>query len=246
MENENTMREVWENTNWSEQLWRYFKVERFVQTLETSRLYFAAPTQFADKFEGARAVMPPDFPVDPRYAEMDHAEKAFFALKKLMKINCWHRADYESDAMWKLYAEQSKGVALCSTPERIRAAITPFRLDPKYKPETIWFGAVDYYDLMKVRLKFLGMKAYFCKHQAFSWEREFRLLISLEMASEFGVNTPDLGVDVEINLDTLVERIMLGPELSDDERKTIIAHSQKVGLGDRVCKSSLLGQPRFY
>lgn len=36
-------------------------------------------------------------------------EDAFFSLRKFMKINCRHRADYESDAMWKLYAEQSKG-----------------------------------------------------------------------------------------------------------------------------------------
>jgi hypothetical protein len=241
------MRDVWETEiDRNEQLWRYFKVERFVWTLENSRLYFASPTQFGDRFEGARAVLPPDFPVDPRYTDMEGMERAFYALRKLMKINCWHRADYESDAMWKLYADQSKGVALCSTPERMRAGVTPFRLDPKYQPEIMWAGPVTYYDLLTTRLNVLGMKTYFCKHQAFSWEREFRLLVSLEMASEFGVNTPDLGIEVEVKLDTLVERIMLGPELSEDERQIIINQSRKVGLGDKVCESSLLGQPRFF
>ena len=56
---------------------------------------------------------------------MDEINRRF---KRLYKLNCWHRADYESNAMWHLYAEQSKGVAICSTPDRMRAAIAPFRL----------------------------------------------------------------------------------------------------------------------
>ena len=88
-----------------------------------------------------------------------------------MKISCWHRADYESDALWKLYAAEHKGVAICSTPERMRAAIQPFRLQPTYGTEDLWAGPVKYHDLMKVRLR-AGKELYFCKHQAFSWELE--------------------------------------------------------------------------
>lgn len=194
------MRQIWrEEVEWREELWRYFKTGRFVWTLENSRLYFAASTQFTDKFEGAAAVIPPDFPLDPRYADMDHLERAYFEWRKLMKISCWHRAEFESDAMWRLYAEESKGVAVCSTPERLREAIQPFRLRPTYGTEDVWCGPVRYFDLMKVRLK-QGKELFFCKHQAFAWEREFRLLISLMQASEFGVDTPDDGVEVEVNL----------------------------------------------
>jgi len=240
------MRQIWDDEiDSAERLWRYFKVGRFVSMLESSRLYFAAPTQFADRFEGAAAVLPPDFPVDSRYQEMEFAEGAVFALRKLMKISCWHRAEYESDAMWKLYAEQSKGVAICTTPNRMRAAIKPFRLDPAYGIEDLWVGPVSYFDLMKIRLRRLGKKRYFCKHLAFSWEREFRLLISLEMASEFGVKTPEKGIEVEVYLDALIEHIVLGPELSKDECDLIVEKSRKVGIGERVRKSSLLGQPRF-
>ena len=62
------MREIWkEGIDWSEPLWRYFKVSRFAWTLENAKLYFAAATQFTDRFDGAAAVLPPDFPIDPRY-----------------------------------------------------------------------------------------------------------------------------------------------------------------------------------
>src|SRR6185312_10229211 len=98
--------------------------------IEKSRLFFASANQFADPFEGAVAIISPDYPVDPRYAEPSDSERAFRELKRLTKINCWHRAEYESDMMWRLYAEDSKGIAICTTPERIRAACQPFRLAP--------------------------------------------------------------------------------------------------------------------
>jgi hypothetical protein len=52
-------------------------------------------------------------------------------------------------------------------------------------------------------------------------------------------------VGVDANLDTLIERIMLGPELSKDGMEVAIEQSRKVGLGDRLCKSSLLGTAPF-
>jgi hypothetical protein len=240
------MRSVWNaELNWGEPLWRYLKTERFIWMVENSCAYFAAATQFLDRFEGAVAVMPPDFPIDPRYGEPSGAEKAFRELKRLTKMNCWHRADYESDAMWKLYAEESKGVAICSTPERMREAFRPFRLAPDYGVEDLWAGDVRYEDLLKLRMKTGMLDRFFAKHKAFSWEREFRLAISVRTAEEFGVNVPELGIQVSVDIATLIERIMLGPALSPEDRDLIISHAQKARLGGRICKSSLLGQPRY-
>lgn len=96
----------------AEPLWRYFKTDRFLDILQSSRLYFAAALQFEDPFEGAVAVLPPGFPVDPRYANLESGERAFEELRRLTKVSCWHRAAYESDAMWQLYAGSRKGVAI--------------------------------------------------------------------------------------------------------------------------------------
>jgi hypothetical protein len=214
--------------------------------LENAKLYFAATTQFADRFEGAAAVLPPDFPIDPRYLEPEQMDEINRRFKRLYKVNCWHRADYESNAMWHLYAEQSKGVAICSTPDRMRAAINPFRLRPTWGTEDLWAGPVRYVDLLQVRLRSLGNDRYFHKHRAFEWEREFRLLISLLQADEFTGEAPDDGIEVEVKLDALIERVMVGPELSKDEMEIVIEQSKKAALGDRICKSSLLGEPRVF
>ena len=219
------MQYIWENEiKGSENLWRYLTTERFVNLIECAHLYFAAANQFEDPFEGAVAIQPYDFPIDPRYQEGDTSERSFRELKRLTKINCWHLSDYESNAMWNLYADTRKGVAICSTPDRIKKALQPFKLAPKYGAENLWAGLVRYEDLLKVRLKVNGLERFFYKHQAFSWEREFRLVISVELAEEYGVSIPELGIDVDVSIVDLIENIMLGPALSALDRDLIVDH----------------------
>ena len=156
------MRElVRDSINWDASLWRYLRSERFIHMLETRTMYFASANEFEDEFEGAVAVQMNEGPEDPRYSGMEWTELAFFALKRLTKISCWHVAKYESDAMWRLYAEKNKGVAICTTPERMRDAFKPFRLRPDYGSEDIWAGPVTYVDLTQVRMKGAGMMGRF-------------------------------------------------------------------------------------
>lgn len=231
--------------DWSEPLWRYFNVERFVSMADTSSIYFASARQFKDSFEGAVAIMPPSFPVDKRYAEPDSGECAFEQLKRLTKINCWHRAAYESDAMWQLYTEKSKGVAICTTPERIQAAAKPFRLEPEYGYEEMFAGNVEYVDLLQTRMKVSMLDRFFFKHMAFSREREFRLAISVRQAEENGVQVPELGIHVSFNLAVLVETIFLGPSLKPHEVELVTNAAARHGLANRIRQSSLLGKPRY-
>lgn len=208
-------------------------------------MYFASPNQFKDPFEGAVAVQTDVAAADPRYAEMEHTEKAFFELKRLTKLNCWHRAEYESDAMWKLYSGESKGVALCSSPARMRKALSPFRLKPEYAEEELWGSPVRYVDLTQVRMKAGMLDRFFVKHRAFEWEREFRLAISVRTAEEFGVAVPAKGIEVSVNLDALIDHIIVGPEIPARERSRVEAIAKDAGFGDRVRYSSLLGKPRY-
>ena len=198
----------------NELLWRYMSVARFEDVITTSRLYFAAATQFPDEFEGAVAIMPPEFPVDPRYEEMEPDERAFYGLKRLTKISCWHRAEYESNMMWKLYGDTDKGVAIRSTYDRMQAACKRVRLAPTYGDETIYAGPVTYVDFGRVRLRPIhDVRRFFYKHLAFATEQEFRFAISLAGAVDGGAggDVPEEGVRVEIDTDTdvLVECVVL-------------------------------------
>jgi hypothetical protein len=120
------MRIVGDTPNATEPLWRYFKTERLIEFMQTEEVYFDSARQFQDRFEGAVAVLPPEFQIDPRYTKPEFFESAFEELRRLTKISCWHRATYESDAMWQLYANTWKGVAIQTSLERIKAAAQPF------------------------------------------------------------------------------------------------------------------------
>jgi hypothetical protein len=229
----------------NEPLWRYFKTERFLELLQSSHLYFASARQFADPFEGAVAVLPAGFPIDPRYAEIEHDERAFEELRRLTKVSCWHRANYESDAMWQLYAGERKGVAIRTTPSRISAAAKLFRLKPEYAHEELWAGNVNYVDLLKERLRINMLERFWYKHMAFSWENEFRLAISARMAEEFGVVVPEHGVNVEFDIPQLIERIYLGPSLSELDIAVIRSAAKSHDLKHRIRITSMLDTPRY-
>ncbi|GFE91053.1 hypothetical protein GCM10011488_60070 [Steroidobacter agaridevorans] len=65
------------------------------------------------------------------------------------------------------------------------------------------------------------------------------------MAEEFGVQVPELGIDVAFNLDALIDRIYWGPLLGDKQIEAIRSTAEEAGLGRRVRVSSLLGTPRY-
>jgi hypothetical protein len=190
-------------------------------------------------------VLPPGVPIGPRYAEPELYERAFEQLRRLTKVSCWHRASYESDAMWHLYAGYRKGIAVLSSAERIRAAAKPFRLKPEYAHEELWAGNVIYVDLLKERLRVSTLDRFWYKHMAFSWERELRLVVSVRIAEEFGVQVPELGIYVDFDLPALIERIFLGPSLPEEDVRAVRHAAELHGLGDRVTVTSLLGTPRY-
>ena len=226
-------------------LWRYLRAQRFIESLQSRTLYFPSARQFEDPFEGAVAVLPHDWPFDQRYPELDHTDKAFEELRRLTKISCWHCANYESDAMWRLYAASRKGVAVRTTVARLKAALQPFRLAPDHGEEAPVWGKVRYRDLHAERLRVGMVDRFFIKHRAFESEQEFRVVISVRMAEEFGVPVPVSGIDVPFDPVVLMEWVYLGPELSDSERSAIRDACTVAGLGGRLVTSTLLGRPRY-
>jgi hypothetical protein len=91
---------------------------RFIESVLSQTLYFPSARQFEDPFEGAVAVLPHDWPIDPRYGGFENGDKAFEELRRLTKISFWHCANYESDAMWKLYVASRQGPERAET-ERV-------------------------------------------------------------------------------------------------------------------------------
>jgi hypothetical protein len=241
------MRSIWseEEINPNDTLWRYFRPDRLVSTLQSGCLHFPSARQFEDQFEGAVAVLPHDFPSDPRYPDFDPVDSAFEELRRHTKISCWHRADFESAAMWNLYAAEGKGVAIRTTPGRLHASLEPFRLALGYGEEEPYWGWVRYIDLHSEMLQASMEQRFFYKHRAFESEREFRVIISVRMAEEFVVRVPQEGIDVPFLPDELIDSVYLGPAVSVEDRDAVVGACASAGIEARISTTTLLGRPRY-
>lgn len=225
-----------------QKLWRYFQADRLIDLIEKEEIYFSSATQFIDDpYEGAISIIAQETPA----TKENKFDNAFSQLRRLTKIVCWHISDCENDAMWKLYANSKKGLAITITIETLLTSLEPYKIKPEYDTETLHAGKIEYVDLMKDKIDTNMLNRFFYKHNAFSWEKEFRLAISLRIAEEFGVSIPKDGILVKIKPKVLINNIYLGPSISQEDREKILAVCKKYNIEDKIKISSLLGKPIY-
>jgi hypothetical protein len=227
-------------------IWRYMKLEHLRSMLDTCTLYFASAREFDDSFEGSitcsdfnrmRAVpgMSLDLSLPGKKGSI-----AFYELTRLTKANCWHQNDGESLAMWKLYLPNGKGVAVGSTVGRLMQSLKEFRLKPSYGAETIYVGQVEYLDYRTGSIPDKSMDGpFFHKRLSYAHEREVRAVLSLRMAEEFGVEVPEKGVFVPIDLPMLVQEIRVAPKLDDTLLADVRAMVAAAGCSVPVHRSEM-------
>ena len=123
-------------------LWRYMDFTKFVSLLDSSSLFFSRADLLGDPFEGvwtkANIETLPD-----RYTA-DVAEIIRGSLPNLHSltsgnfVSCWHWNEFESDAMWKIYAQLSAGVAIKTDFASLSGSFTD--------DQPIYIGRVRYID----------------------------------------------------------------------------------------------------
>jgi Protein of unknown function (DUF2971) len=209
-------------------LWRYMSLPQFLSVLDTSALFFpsVATLSEGDPYEG-----------EPVIAKFRHAEaqgeselrklrlrSAVF--KHLNFFNCWHMNDNESDAMWKIYSHRTEGVAIQSTVKRLMESF-------RNSPDTVYMGEIKYVDHNRFdasELESFAMSDYMFKRLAFQHEKEvrvgtYRQDVRIEFFDESGfvkdqegVTAEDIllspyrkGVSVNIEVPTLIERVVVSP-----------------------------------
>lgn len=222
-------------------IWRYFKFDRFMDMVQNEYIYFSSANKFEDPFEGAVSINS----FSKQNKLKNSFDDAFAELCRLTKISCWHIEEYESDAMWKIYANFGKGIAITTTTERIISSIKPYKLEGAFKPENLVIGKVNYINLVEKKLDVSMIERFFYKHKIFSWEKEFRLAISLRLAEEFGIKIPAEGILVNVDIKMLIDEIYLGPMLDKHDVDKCMDMCSNLGIIDKVKISDLLGCPNY-
>ncbi len=172
-------------------IWRYMDLARFLTILETRAMFFPSVAKLAeqDPFEGrytSKNALALRFRWENR-PESDWKQigiptrEALEARQLLVReklsashlretvcVSCWHLGDYESDAMWKLYATVHGGVAIRSTVARLRACFSGYE-------HGVFVGLVQYIDYTNA---IIGLSDDFApclhKRKSFEHERELR------------------------------------------------------------------------
>jgi hypothetical protein len=222
-------------------LWRYFDLPKFQSLVERRALYFASAREFKDRFEGS---IPRSWAARLRENMPElmiaHSSKAFEELRRLTKISCWHMNEGESAAMWSLYVREKRGIAVQTTVDRLTSALQPYRIEPHYAEERLWAGPVRYIDYRTEQMQgSLGLGRFFHKRRSFAHEQEFRAVLQLHLAEEFGVRVPEKGVFVPVDLPRLCEAIHLAPETDDEFRHAIETLIIRAGLSIPVFQSEM-------
>lgn len=126
-------------------IWRYMDFTKYVFMLETSSLYFARADMLGDPFEGSYSKVNIQLrPIVYKDAQLplrvfDDMVRFTRWVREWTYVNCWHMNEYESAAMWRLYAKSSDAIAIQTAYAKLAACL----------PNEVFLGAVQYIDYEK-------------------------------------------------------------------------------------------------
>ncbi len=236
-------------------LWRYMSLSKLLMIFEEKALYFPNADSFEDKFEGSYPVkVMEDIKKNIKQALGDedpgkgyeNLKKLIVSIKRNTYISCWNKSEHESDAMWKIYSENSKEtVAIQTSYEKIMESIEkPY----KNKITGEYVKYIDYPQENNMTDYLYSQFLY--KRKSFSHENEFRFIykdpkieIDKNGVGKLNFESFEIGKNINVNLNTLIESIYISPLAPDWFHSLINKIVKRHSLEIEIKKSTLHDNP---
>lgn len=174
-------------------------------------------------------------------------------------ISCWHAADHESIAMWKIYGSPGPGIAVISNGARLETALSQ-------NAHRLYLGYVRYFDEIFDQIDSSnGLNAIISKRKCFSYEREVRLVYWdfanmhdplqdaewNEATRRFSPITEDTrplvpGISLRCDLSSLIETVVISPDAPPWYQTTLQVIRDKLGFTFPISTSTILSSPSTY
>ncbi len=170
--------------------------------------------------------------------DMESVEYMFFNALKSYVVNCWHQNESESEAMWKLYTDSHKGIAIQTTVKNLTKCIH----EPDGKE--IYFQEVKYINFDNPEIKsdeviIDGNIRPILKRKAFEHEREARLYFLPNELEHCSPEQPP--IKVSIDTDMLIEKIYISPFAGEPYQSSTRTILNKFDIPDeKIITSDLL------
>lgn len=219
---------------------------KFVSLLDKQALFFSRSDKLGDSFEGsfskANIQMRPTWYGDTTSKLLKQLPNIFENFRYHTYLNCWHMNDIESDAMWKIYLEGEKGIAVQST---FKNLVNSFREESM----AIYCGIVKYinYD-SEIIPENNTFWPYVHKRKSFAHENELRAVLQYYPNKEknISLDTPGpLGISVLVDLETLIEKIFIAPTSPSWLDELVTSICSKYEITKDVVTSRLKDRPVF-
>ena len=221
---------------------------KFVSLISSSNLFFCRADLFKDPFEGsyskANVVLRPQAyqGLSPEHIDKIISNGATFSkwIREWTYISCWHANEFESAAMWDLYAKTDEAVAIETKYSSLKNVL----------PDNSFLGLVKYIDYEKDWLP-EGNTFYPFTHKrkSFEHEKEARAIIQdLPIEGErieVGKNNVSSGANIGVDLNALVEVVHVSPTAPAWFAELVSSVAKKYSISADVKQSSLYSQPVF-
>lgn len=218
-------------------IWRYMDFTKFISILDKSALFFCRADLLGDPFEGSihpYAMVKAAASENPREKPLPLLDMSVF--RRISYISCWHAGESESEAMWKLYAQERSGVA-------IKARFSSFKDAFGNAGTSMYVSRVKYVDYDTQWIPHGNiLLPYLHKRISFKHEEEVRAIL---LVGDVNKPAPDRGFYCAVDIHKLIQEIVVAPFAEEWFVDLVRSVSRRCGLHDRVRISSLAGTPNF-
>ena len=211
-------------------LWKYMDFLKFVNMLTSNSIWFNRIDSFEDVYEGVFPHANED-KRDEYYEEGAPPKGIYDTIQKYTRerlfVSCMHNSEYESAAMWSLYAKDC-GIAIKTTGKRLKESFSN-------ESKNIVISHVSYIDydcdfMPEGNAFYLGTH----KRKSFEHEKEVRCMYMNQVDS-----TLPKGIYINVDIPTLIKEIYISPTACPYMKQTIEDLLLKFSLDIPVIQSPL-------
>ncbi|MBP6072469.1 MAG: DUF2971 domain-containing protein [Flavobacterium sp.] len=210
-------------------VWKYLDLSKFLDLLLSQKLFMSRSDKFEDQYEGTFSE--PTFEEIKKLSENNPEFLDYYKSKReKVVISSWHINEYESFAMWQIFTQNSEGLAIQSTVNRLQKSL---ELETHFKQ---YIGEVNYIDYKKEHIPFDdSFFPFLFKRKSFQYEREVRIISDL---SDKNI-TINEGMKIDVDIKQLIEKIYIHPKSENWYKKLVIELVSKLGFDFEIEKSDL-------
>jgi hypothetical protein len=226
-------------------LWRYLDAAKLFDFFENSTLFFCRADHFRDKFEGAfTPTLRDQISAAHARGEIDYNYEEFKRrMRESVFINCWHRNQDDSAAMWALYGKSDCAVALTTTVGQLSDTL---RL--AHTEHEAWIARVEYvkhWSDPKLDISQDYARVFAYKTKAYEYEKEVRVIIdrTRAVAGNGAGKQHEEGIVIRVDGTRLLRSIVIAPDAPPWFENLVRQSALRYGIKAPVRRSKLATDP---